>query len=129
MKKKNPGKFSFEENKLRITNQQGVSSVLFEDISSISYRSAYAPNWLYTIGGLFLIITMSKSMNESVIMLVAITSGVLTFVLAFKWDDVIIETRGGMLLSYSVDQGEGINQVDKIENEKRKITGIIDGQS
>ena len=41
-----------------------------------------------------------------------------------KWDNVIIETRGGLLLFYSVNEGEGINQVNRIEEEKRRITGV-----
>ncbi len=36
-----------------------------------------------------------------------------------KWDDVIIETRGGMLLSYSVDEDQGQVEVNRIENARR----------
>jgi hypothetical protein len=32
-------------------------------------------------------------------------------------------------LSFSVQIGEGINQVNRIEEEKRKITGVNEGNS
>ena len=37
-----------------------------------------------------------------------------------KWDIVIVETRGGKQVYFSVDDGNGIETVDAIENEKRK---------
>jgi hypothetical protein len=35
------------------------------------------------------------------------------------WEDVIIETRGGMLLSYSVDENKAQTEVNKIEDARR----------
>jgi len=49
--KRNPGKFSFEDNKLRISNLDGISSVLFEDISSISYKSNSMNNLKWVLIG------------------------------------------------------------------------------
>jgi hypothetical protein len=47
--RRNPGEFSFEDNKLRISSLNGISSVLFEDISSISYSKVSIPNikWIF----------------------------------------------------------------------------------
>jgi hypothetical protein len=143
MNKKTPGNFSIDGNKLRISNSTGVSSVLFEDISSISYRTVDAPNWLYSLItfsiSILLFATNSTSKNEysppsnagtnQLALLLLIVSFILPYFIRSRWDNVIIETRGGMLLSYSVNEGDGINQVNKIEEEKRKITGINDGQS
>jgi hypothetical protein len=39
-----------------------------------------------------------------------------------EWDEVIVETRGGMLMSYSVDKEMGKLEVENIEKEKRAIT-------
>lgn len=138
MNKRTPGNFSIDGNKLRISNSAGVSSVLFEDISSISYRTVDAPNWKYswiTLAisiFLFVITIPSKDSSNApptsgisqLALLLFIVSFILPFLFRIHWDDVIIETRGGMLLSYSVIKGDGINQVNKIEEEKRMITGI-----
>lgn len=56
--------------------------------------------------------------------LIMVAGWVFAFVLPNKWENVLIETRGGMLISYSVEVGEGIKQVNLIEDQKRKINGI-----
>ena len=62
--KRNPGKFSFEDNKLRISNLDGISSVLFEDISSISYKSNSMNDmkWIW-LSILFMIIFVSLGIS------------------------------------------------------------------
>ena len=55
-------------------------------------------------------------------MIVLIGFTVYSFIDKLKWDDVTVETRGGKLLSYSVDFGQGENQVEEIEKLKREIT-------
>jgi hypothetical protein len=125
---KNPGHFSIDGNKLRIENNQGLSSVLFEDISSISYKTISVPNFIFMVIGFVLygiILFMDWSDFQtrfSVSVIVLIGFIVYSLMNKKKWDNVMIETRGGMLLSYSVEFGDGIKQVDKIEEEKRKIT-------
>lgn len=42
-----------------------------------------------------------------------------------KWDDVHVETRGGKVITYSVDLGRGVGEVDKIESFKRQLTRAI----
>ena len=127
--KRNPGKFSFEDNKLRISNLDGISSVLFEDISSISYKSNSMNNlkWVligFVISILFMIL---GSTNDSIpVILLGMVVGIGFIIYSFmdkiKWDDVTVETRGGKLLSYSVNYGQGENQVEEIEKLKREIT-------
>jgi hypothetical protein len=143
MIKKTPGNFSIEGNKLRIKSSAGISSVLFEDISSISFRTIEVPDWSNS----FIIISISVLLfvfglqsnplpnapsNGGTIQLATllfIIALILPFFIRKRWENVIIETRGGMLLSFSVQIGEGINQVNRIEEEKRKITGVNEGNS
>ena len=127
--KRNPGRFSFEDNKLRISNLNGMSSVLFEDISSISYKSNSMNDlkWI-GIGFLFLLIFGiygGSNKNSTLVILgyICFFGGIIySFMNKIKWDDVTVETRGGKLLSYSVDFGLGENQVEEIEKLKRDIT-------
>jgi|688.fasta_scaffold956105_1 hypothetical protein len=127
--KRNPGKFSFEDNKLRISNLDGISSVLFEDISSISYKSNSMNDmkWIW-LSILFMIIFVSLGISYDnstigVLGYICFLGGIIySFMNKIKWDDVTVETRGGKLLSYSVDIGEGENQVEEIEKLKREIT-------
>jgi hypothetical protein len=44
------------------------------------------------------------------------------FILRIKFDNVIVETRGGKLLVFSVEFGKGQNQMEMIEEEKRKLS-------
>jgi len=127
--KRNPGKFSFEDNKLRISNLDGISSVLFEDISSISFKSNSIPNvkWVligFLIGIVLEILGFNINSNPTVFFGFIVIVGfiIYSFMDRIKWDDVTVETRGGKLLSYSVDLGKGENQVEKIEKLKREIT-------
>lgn len=122
--KKNPGSFSIDGNKLRVTNSSGLSSVLFEDISSISFKSISIPNIIFTIIGVLLGLMMVMNQAFGLGMLIILVGGIIAFVYPNKWEDVLIETRGGMLISYSVEVGEGIKQVNLIEDQKRKINGI-----
>jgi hypothetical protein len=55
-------------------------------------------------------------------MIVFIGFIIYSFMDKIRWDDVTVETRGGKLLSYSVDFGHGENQVEEIEKLKREIT-------
>jgi hypothetical protein len=124
MFKKNPGSFSIDGNKLRVTNRAGLSSVLFEDISSISFKSLSIPNFIFIILGIILGFMMVMNQASGLGMLIILLGGILAFVYPNKWENVLIETRGGMLISYSVEVGEGIKQVNLIEDQKRKINGI-----
>ena len=142
--KNNPGSFSINDNKLRITNLNGETSVLFEDISSISFKKNSSRNLMYVIFGILtymLGVTLGNSSKgdnyktiiigldiSEVSILICIT-GIILIILYFikkiKYDDVIVETRGGMLLTYSVKEGEGKNQVNMIEEQKRLMTNKV----
>lgn len=134
--KLNPGSFSINDNKLRIKNLIGETSVLFEDISSISFTKNSVPNIKYIYYGIISFIlgifigNLNKSLND--IGTITCIIGLIVILLPFfndnfriKFDDVIVETRGGMLLTFSVQDGEGSNQVDLIEKQKRLMTNKI----
>ena len=125
-----PGNYSIHDDKLRIENNKGTSSVLFEDISSISYKSVSGQNLQWAIIGFLVSILCTgigaSSNNIGIIVLGLITLigfSVYSFIDKKQWDNVIIETRGGMLLFYSTEYGNGRNEVNRIEEEKRRITG------
>jgi hypothetical protein len=127
--KRNPGKYSFDDNKLRISNLEGTSSVLFEDISSISFKSNSMNNlkWVFIgfiISMFFIILGGYNDSIPTIVfgMIVFIGFIIYSFMDKIRWDDVTVETRGGKLLSYSVDFGHGENQVEEIEKLKREIT-------
>ena len=142
--KLNPGSFSINDNKLRIKNLTGETSVLFEDISSISFKKSFSRNLMYIIFGILtymLGVTLGNSskgdnyktiiigLDISEVSILICMTGIILIILYFikkiKYDDVIVETRGGMLLTYSVKEGEGKNQVNLIEEQKRLMTNKI----
>ena len=130
---KNPGKVGFLDNKLRIEFKltNSTESILFEDISSMSSSKVWGLNWLYILLGFIFFIIMAiigVSVGDSeagpVIVVIGVAGTVAGFILSiiFKkiWDDVVVETRGGKQVKFSVPEGKGIETVDSIENEKRK---------
>ena len=131
-KKKNPGKVTFHDNKVRIEFKSNTESILFEDISSLSSSKHYVWNWKWIIIGFFamyipLLIAKALELDGLAYLafsLVGIGCFIGGFVMAVKkknkWDIVIVETRGGKQVYFSVDDGNGIETVDAIENEKRK---------
>ena len=129
--KRNNGHFSIKEGKIIVNNETGQSSVLIEDISSISWKRKFSrgPNWNYLIISLIVMFSgmfLPKSGDNFAIFVLmlfvgAIFVGLSMQALKIEWDDVIIETRGGMLMIYSVDLGKGIKEVNLIETQKRVI--------
>lgn len=131
--KRNSGSFSVSDNKLRIQNSTGQSSVLFEDISSITWKQISIPNLIFIVIGVsiffFGIMFVSNSSNEGnsflyLFLLVGVGFIVYGYMNKIIWEDVIVETRGGMLLSYSVDEHQGQIEVDRIENLRRVSINI-----
>ena len=129
MDARNDGTWSVQDEKLRISYENGQESVLFEDTASISYECHYSstPNGLFAglgfvIGIILLIATDAEDFG------IAIDFGciILGVWMAYQnpivnsYDNVAIETRGGKIICFSVayQQGQGI--MEQIEAEKRK---------
>jgi hypothetical protein len=109
--KRNPGKFSIQDNKIRIQNLDGQSSVLFEDISSITWVKRSIPNMTLVSVGIVLLFsgplsiltigaTRQSTDNDSTFNVLALllalgSIALIIYGLANKtiWDDVIVETR------------------------------------
>lgn len=122
--KRNPGAFSVSDNKLRIQNSTGQSSVLFEDISSITWKRLAVPNLTFILIGFAVsIVGIIIGSDSGTLLTLAFFGGIGLIIYGYMnkiiWDDVIIETRGGMLLSYSVDEDQGQVEVNRIENARR----------
>jgi hypothetical protein len=104
------GTVSFIDNKVRINYSDGTDSVLFEDISSISYKTINKPNVLISLACTFIgiIIMFFNITNINILILsifIIVLGMILMFVFRTKFDNVIVETRGGKLLIYSVEFG------------------------
>ena len=126
------GTVSFNDNKVRISYNNGSESVLFEDISSIGYRELKGGHVYVFLAGLviatisFLILVFYQQyiLSFFVFLILIVLSTILSYIFAFKWDNIQIETKGGKILEYSVPEGKGKDQMELIENKKREILGI-----
>jgi len=125
------GTYSFEENdtKIKVTTANGQDNVLFEDIASIGWmENFYTTNPHLTKGWIILIATPFLAIVvESWILL--IVGLVLAFLLLLNsrdtfFDTISVETKGGKIISFDVPTGTAADEVKKIENTKRKITGV-----
>jgi hypothetical protein len=47
---------------------------------------------------------------------------ILSFINREYWDNVVVETRGGQLIIFSVLEGDGLKYLEDIELKKRRIT-------
>ena len=134
----NHGKYSFEENntKIKVTTSTGQDSVLFEDIASIGWtRMQFITNPNAKTG--VIIIIASILLGPIIGINISISAGLLVFgvgmiiggLLLIKtktnyFDRISVETKGGKIISFDVPDGSASNEVEKIENTKRQITGI-----
>ena len=127
------GTVSFNDNKVRISYDNGSESVLFEDISSIGYRELKGGNVYVFLAGLviatisFLILLFYQQyiLSVFVFLILFVLSSILSFVFfMLKWDNIQIETKGGKILEYSVPEGKGKDQMELIESKKREILGM-----
>ena len=121
------GQWSVKDEKLRITFKDSEESVLFEDTSSISYLKISNPNPLYMFGGIVIGCVLGFNNIDSgpgLFMSLMIGPMVLGFILAWsnriKFDNVAVETRGGKIIRFTVDSGDGKTTMDQIEEDKRK---------
>lgn len=117
-----PGKVSFDNDTVRISYDSGQSSVLFEDISSISYEKidTNIPNWPITLLGIVGIIAGLSSGNAAVLV-ISLIIAVYGYFKFDHWDDIVIETRGGKQITFSVEKNAGQNTVNQIEKRKRDM--------
>lgn len=120
------GTYSIVDNKIRISYNNGTDSVLFEDISSISFKSISIVNLLLSIscsvlGGIISFSGSFSGKTEIGILgiLIIIIGLILGFVFKNEYDNIIIETRGGKLIIFTVDHGSGKKYIDKIEEDRR----------
>jgi len=120
------GKWSIDENKIRVTYTLGADSVLFEDISSISFKSrAESVTSVRTIILSFLGTgSCAGTAHDDSLGAAALLFLLIPLISFFAdgsifWDDVEIETRGGKIIRYSTDQGNGASEIDRIEAAKR----------
>ncbi len=133
-----PGQISFIDNKLRITTNKETTSVLFEDISSLSIRVGSSINLKFLIIGLFFLfigyiisniyfydIELSPSPLNfwNFLKYGFYISGFISIFYSFiklkYWDNVVVETRGGLLVIFSVLHGDGMKYLEDIEMKKR----------
>ena len=119
-----PGEVSFDNDTVRIVYDDGQSSVLFEDISSISFEKLdiNIPNWPIIILGIVGVAAGAASGN-AVVLVISIVIAAYGYFKFDHWDDVVIETRGGKLITFSVEKNTGENTVNQIE--KRYKINII----
>jgi len=126
---RNDGTWSVQDEKLRISYQNGQESVLFEDTASISYKCLdnSSPNPLYLGLGIFIgIIIMFATDVEDFGIAIDIGCVILGAWMAYqnplggKFDNVAIETRGGKIICFSVAPQQGQAIMEQIEAEKRK---------
>jgi hypothetical protein len=125
---KKSGNVSFDENKVRIRYSDGMDSVLFEDIASVSYCRAWGPNYsviLLAILIFILFIVLAFKIPSLYALFLGLIISIITLILAYtrfkhEWENVIVESRGGGLFLYSTDLYKGHEQVELIEEERRK---------
>ena len=122
---RNDGTWSVQDEKLRITYQNGQESVLFEDTASISYKCHSNPNPLYIGLGVFLgIIILVATEFEDFGIAIDIGCIIIGAWMAYQnpvaFDNVAIETRGGKIICFSVGAQQGKGIMEQIEAEKRK---------
>ena len=127
-REKRYGQWSVKDEKLRITFKDSEESVLFEDTASISYLKISNPNPLYIIGGFILGCILGFGNIDSgevgLVMFLLFGPIILGVILGFsnkiKFDNVAVETRGGKIIRFTVDPGDGKAAMEQIEEEKRK---------
>ena len=129
------GNYSLSDGKIRITLEEtrakhgSVESVLFEDVSSLSWSSCSSPNYKGFLLMLFPIFgaPVIEELGASIFLglgCAAIAGGLwYAYGNPIKWDNVILETRGGKIITWSVAEGDGMNVMEKIEEDRRNHVG------
>ena len=140
---KYPGTYTVVGNSLRISNDLGINSVKFDDIISVCVKKIKKVNDKYLgksmmkgliISILILVILSLISMPAIAIVTAGwflLAYGFIAFIRVYfllhnpiTWENVLIETTGGGILFFSVDDGEGILEVNKFEELRNNKVSI-----
>ena len=106
-----------------------LESVLFEDVSSLSWTSCSKANpkgylfFLLPFVFTFFIDELGISTYLALGVAAVVAGAWYAFSNKVKWDNVILETRGGKKITFSVEKGEGMTVMEKIEEDKRNHVG------
>jgi len=131
------GEYTLTDNKVRVNFIDGSESVLFEDISSISYRTIKSPNWkivgiwfgVVCVSAIFAALIYERIILEGqfVYFLISLLGLLFGFIMMFLTkdinlcDNVFIETKGGKQIVFSVECGFGAEKMEQIENDRRNF--------
>jgi hypothetical protein len=129
-----PGDVSYEKNKITVETGTNSTSILFEDISSLSFtkQSHYLGNKTIIIIGIIVFflsfmscLTNVKSESKVELYFFLALGGIgMIFWGLFSnkidFENVIIETRGGSKVYFSVDEFEGEYVISSIEDKRRE---------
>jgi len=125
------GTYSFEENdtKIKVTTANGQDNVLFEDIASIGWmENFYITHPHFTKGLIILIATpfLAIVVESWILLIVGLVLGFLLWSISKDtfFDTISVETKGGKIIYFNVPNGTAADEVKKIENTKREITGV-----
>jgi membrane-bound ClpP family serine protease len=118
-------------NKIRIQTDAGQDSVLFEDIASLGFKRVAIGEYpsTYILGIICLIIGLSGMMFGWIFMngIASLILGLAVVILGnylmkqtyFYFDQISVETRGGKIILYGVNDTFGQSEIDRIEEAKR----------
>jgi hypothetical protein len=122
---------NIDGNKIRIQTDSGQESVLFEDIASLGYKRVAIGEYpsTYLLGIICLIIGYAGMffgwifMNGIVSLILGLAVVILGYYLMkqtyFYFDQISVETRGGKIILYGVNETLGQSEINRIEEAKR----------
>jgi len=119
-------------NKIKISTASGQQSVLFEDIASLDCDRMtlevedphWIANYLLVIGfivgmGVWAFWNFTYGMVTAVVIFIIAVIPMMQTKQIY-WDRITLETEGGKILAFDVDDGVGKGMTDEIETAKRK---------
>jgi len=131
---RNDGSYDIlDGNKLRISTASGQQSVLFEDIASLGYNRMtltvagdnHGTGLFFFIGGIIMGFVLMFNWDflyglgiGAVVTIIGVI--LLNQTNQIYWDRITVETKGGKIIAFDVDDGVGKGKIDEIETEKRK---------
>ena len=131
---RNDGSYDIVDgNKVRISTASGQQSVLFEDIASLGYNRMtftvsgdnHGTGQIFFIGGIIMGFVLMFNWDflyglgiGAVVTIIGVI--LLNQTNQIYWDRITVETKGGKIIAFDVDDGVGKGKIDEIETEKRK---------